>query len=492
MRSLLRILFKPLPFIGGAILFLYIGQKLQIEGNKCEPSKRNKVENLLCISQEINKNIYSEIDLFVNNLYFWYKNDFVQLSRDESFESAERFKNLNKGFNFSFNAQENELKGFLLLSRIEPDLKTPKVELWDLKQQKLLHIWPINSKELTKKLKLKNQDIKVLRFLHPLLLNDGSIITHIQPENENTQLLKFDYCGNLLKYIADGSGYHHSIEKINVNGIENIFVPTAKVSQTSEFYANYKNFSDNYRNEGIAILDSDLEIKEIIPLDKIFYSAGLLEYVNNKEGNLRNDVYHLNDVHPYFNDEGELNLLLSMRNFGLLSYNHYLKKVNWATSGLTSRQHDITPFLSEKNIFTVFDNGNELNQPDNDFKGNSIVMIDFSKVNNKKGASYLLGRNPSLEGLFIKRFDFLKLPKNLVPKTISEGRGRFIDESKIYIEETNHGRAFVYDFKKDKFDWNYINKGKKGYSSFLGWSRFLDTIPSSLPEKNTCSSIKSN
>ena len=74
MRSLLRILFKPLPFIGGAILFLYIGQKLQIEGNKCEPSKRNKVENLLCISQEINKNIYSEIDLFVNNfaVFFYY------------------------------------------------------------------------------------------------------------------------------------------------------------------------------------------------------------------------------------------------------------------------------------------------------------------------------------------------------------------------------------------------------------------------------------
>ena len=53
------------------------------------------------------------------------------------------------------------------------------------------------------------------------------------------------------------------------------------------------------------------------------------------------------------------------------------------------------------------------------------------------------------------------------------------------MEETNKGRAFVFDLKSNKLEWSYINKGGNGLSSFLGWSRFLEEIPDVMKTNKT-------
>ena len=94
-------------------------------------------------------------------------------------------------------------------------------------------------------------------------------------------------------------GYHHSIERDKEG---NIYAPTATIPNPSEYFANYRDFPAGYRNEGIAILNKDLELKEVIPLDKIFYSIGLLNYINAPHSAFKRDPYHLNDIHPYKDD----------------------------------------------------------------------------------------------------------------------------------------------------------------------------------------------
>ena len=473
--------YQSLSIFGAVIFFTYGGQKLANLENICIRDQ-NKFFEGLCYAQKVNRKIYSEINFFIGTVKILYRGT-KRAPRWASSSSLDRFSEYNSGFDFSYDAKKGINKGFLLLSRIDPDLKIPKVELWDLTQQSIIHTWKFNSREIRENIKIDNKDWEVLRFLHPLLLEDGSIVTHPQPENDNTQLLKFDYCGNLTNIKANKLGYHHSIE---MDGNNKIYVPTARVTQESKFYNNYKKFPKSFRNEGIAILDSDLVLEEVIALDEIFDSIGLLSYVNSRFNDYKNDPYHLNDIHPYKDKKGNLNLLLSMRHFGLMSYNLNSKKVNWYARGLTDFQHDITPFLGSKEIFTVFDNGDFKNKPLNKFKGNTIVKLDFSALESFNDRTVIFGKDPNLDGLKITRYEFSDLEPNLKPRSSTEGRGRFIDKSRVFIEETNHGRAFVYNLDSNNLEWSYINKGKNGYSSFLGWSRYLKNIPEVFERKKLC------
>ncbi len=484
LTKLLKKLVNPVSFVGAAVFFSYAGQNLEsngyIKGNCFNTKPISK--KILCFSQRINRKIDSEIDLLLKNIKFENKS-VVIAKRTQSITTKDRFKRYKGGFDFSYPSEKGSERGYLLLSRVDPDLDIPRIELWDLTKQNIVHEWKINVDKILKNYKLVHTaDENAFRLVHPLLLEDGSIIAHPMPGFLRTPLLKFDYCGNLSRFKDDGLGYHHSID-IDQEG--NIYVPTATIPNDSEYFSNYKNFPKKYRNEGIAILNTDLELKEVIPLDQIFHSVGLLNYINNPNSEFKRDPYHLNDIHPYKDDQGDLNLLLSLRYFGLISYNYNNKKVNWISRGLTEKQHDITPYLGSKNIFTIFDNGSDFNHPRKNFKGNTIVKIEFPKQVNETPL-ILFGEAPKLNNVKITRYDFTSLRKELVPFTPSQGRGRFIDESRIFIEETNNGRAFVFNIETNTLEWSYINMGENGISSFLGWSRHLKEIPDVMKSNKSC------
>ena len=484
--KILKNLLTSLSFIGAAIFFSYLGQNLESNGyikESClnaEPISKK----LICFAQRINRRIDFEIDLFLKRLRIT-KKGILTANRVQILSNLDRFKEYKSGFDFSYLPEKGSKKGYLLLSRIDPNLNVPRIELWDLTQQRNIHEWKIDVNKIIKENKLvEKADENALRFLHPLLLDDGSLITHPMPEINNfkTPILKFNYCGILTIFKEDGLGYHHSIENDKEG---NIYVPTASIPSRSEYFSNYESFPDNYRNEGIAILDKDLFLKEVLPLDKIFHSVGLLNYINAPHSQFKLDPYHLNDIHPYKDDNQDLNLLLSLRYFGLISYNYNKRKVNWISRGLTQKQHDITPYLGSKNIFTVFDNGSKFNHPTESFKGNTIVKIEFPKIINERPI-VIFGETPKLNNVKITRYDFTILDKELIPYTATEGRGRFIDKYRIFIEETNNGRAFVFNINSNKLEWSYINKGENGLSSYLGWSRYLEKIPDVMKRKKSC------
>ena len=95
------------------------------------------------------------------------------------------------------------------------------------------------------------------------------------------------------------------------------------------------------------------------------------------------------------------------------------------------------------------------------FKGNTIVKIDFSRLADSNNPTIIFGKSRELGNISVEVFDFSDLEENQIPNSTSEGRGRFIDKSRIFIEETNLGRAFVYNLKTKKLEWTYINKGKR-------------------------------
>jgi len=482
--KLLKNLVTPASFIGAAVFFSYAGQNLESNGYIKESCFNTKPisKKIICFAQRINRRIDFEIDLLLKNIKFENKK-VVIVKRTQQINTLNRFKRYKGGFDFSYPSENGSKRGYLLLSRIDGDLDIPRIELWDLTKQNMIHEWKINVTKFIEETSIvKKVDKKALRFLHPLLLKDGSILVNPMPGNKKTALLQFNYCGKLSRFKDDGLGYHHSIESDQEG---NIYAPTATIPNDSEYFSYYKNFPDNYRNEGIAILNKDLELEEVIPLDQIFHSIGLLNYINNPSSAFKRDPYHLNDVHPYKDDKGDLNLLLSLIYFGLISYNYKNKKVNWISRGLTEKQHDITPYLGSKNIFTIFDNGSDFNHPRESFKGNTIVKIEFPKKVNETPL-ILFGEAPKLNNVKIKRYDFTSLGEELVPFTRTEGRGRFIDQSRIFIEETNNGRAFVFNLESNELEWSYINKGKNGVSSFLGWSRHLKEIPDVMKTKKSC------
>ena len=466
-----KVVYSILSISGGILLYtvaIKIGDYYKKTG-QC--SSNQSIIKISCLATKTGDKLFTNI----KNL-----GDIFPGSRLISKGSKERFKNQKEGFQFNYPKNSNIVEGYILLSKYDPNLYIPKIELWDLNAQELIHSWDIDIDKLKDEVKLPTSVLGALRLLHPLILEDGSIITHTQPEFFNTPLLKFDNCGKLVKQISGNYGFHHSIE-IDKKG--DIIVPTTTTNKTETFYKNYIDFKKDknlpYRNEAIAILDNNLNIKEIIPLDEIFHSIGLLNDVNSPTQKFTNDPYHLNDIHPHINEFGETIYYLSMRHYGLVAYNKTKKKVDWVIKGLTDLQHDITPINFLKNSVSIFDNGARRNTPLGEFKGNTIVKLTFPFKNDDE-TMFLLGRNLDKQGVSVNVIDFSTLPKEEIPDSQTEGRGRFLNNKNIFIEETNHGRAFQYDVKNEKFMWTYLNKSASGNTYSLGWSRYYEKLPDRL------------
>ena len=454
--------------LGGLISFSYLLKRgdLLNSRNKCENAKI--INNVACKTSQTANLIFKELNN-VKNLFPGRRLEYVQ--------GFNQYKNEISGFEFNYPKNSEAVKGFLLLSRYHPDTLNPAIELWDLNKQKLIHFWNINLEELSSE--MTSEDRSRLRLKHPLLLKDGSLIT--TPTINNAPVLKYNKCGYLINKNED-YGYHHSIE-IDESGL--VYIPVDNSKVKSIFYKNYKSFRGKkefgkeriYRDEAISILDKDLNLKEIIPLDEIFYSVGLLHDANSSLIDDWADPYHLNDIHPFTNKKGEKILYLSMRNYGLMSFNQTKNKVEWVMRGVADLQHDITPVPNKKNTISIFDNGVEKNTPLGSFRGNSLIEIEFPQSNNTK---YYLGRKLEDQGLSQKRINFSNLPLNLIPNSTTQGRGRFLENGNLFIEATNQGKIFEYDPVNKKVLWTYLNKGKSGKIYMLSWSRYYEELPKGL------------
>ncbi len=459
-----------------------------------------KIANLSIITKNPIKK-FAEISEYPINFIFTGLRDIKKLKENFYFQyiltptkplisekiNAKRFKKYNPKFTFNYEPNANQNSGFLILSAVNPVNGDPFVELWDLNKQNKLYRYDVSRIEILKELNMNSNLLSKIRLIHPLILPDLSFIAMV---GRGEAIIKIDKCGKIINW-NKGYGFHHSIEK---DSNENIYAPISYFPD-EKYYKNYGYDSrKKFRNEGFAILDQELNIKEIYSMGDILRKAGLLEDAMSSLHPISNP-FHINDVVPLISEEsGDKAVYLSLRHYGLLAYNIDKKKLIWVIKGATDFQHDINILDQTGEAITIFDNGKRDIKSPHDFSNNSFLKIsNLPNLNSHEKTKYFLGRDLKSQGLDIIRYDFKNLPESLRPKTATQGHGKFSsNESKLFIEEADHGRLFEIDMKTKKFLWTYVNKSEKNSTPFfISWSRRIENLPFKVNsiEKDKCKNI---
>jgi len=284
-----------------------------------------------------------------------------------------------------------------------------------------------------------NIDNSTVRFeyRHPLILNDGSLISH----TEYSPLFKIDLCSNLI-WINEEEAFHHSLM---IDHERNIWVP-------SIMYPYSRYVAEKIKSQGFF----DDAIVKINSKGEIIYKKSVIEIlIENKilDDNFINDAnmdpIHINDIEPVFNDgdywkKGDL--FLSLRHKS--SIVHFRPSTNEVINYITgpfSQQHDVD--IISLNEISIFNNNNYIIGNGNH---SEILIYNFETKNFKKVFNDQL-----------KKENF---------KTYTEGLSHFFKDGALFVEEQNHGRIMIFDKNKKK-EIEYINKDDNGDIGFISWSR---------------------
>ncbi len=355
-----------------------------------------------------------------------------------------------------FNGTPNLNESYLLLARIDGDLKEGIVELVDLSNFKVLHTWnpDINkfnrSIENVNEFKFLNRDANNSRqkLLHPLLTNEGDLLFNEGP------LRKIDYCSNLIFQNVNNK-FHHSLEK-DVDG--NLWVPSHLFPQSLpiEKVGSKAIFEGGYVDDAIVKLSADGEILYEKSVSQILIENGL-EYLlfAARIEQFSPDPIHLNDIQPV-NFDGEFwkkgDVFLSLRNQSMvLLYRPSTNKIIWKGTGPFFWQHDVD-ILNDHKI-SIFNNNAKIFANGLAVDGhNGVIIYDFKK---NVYSSYL-------SDSFIKN-DI---------KTKFQGRSEILPNGDLFVEETNYGRTLYFN-SDGSLRWTHVNKSNKGGIYNLSWSRIL-------------------
>ena len=385
-------------------------------------------------------------------------------------DTRSRFNNLKNGFNFYYLKNERPNAGYLLLSRGEPEKNgKSSIELWDLNTQELINKYKIDLKNIRKNIPY---DIgSETQFRHPLLLEDGSIITSVV--GGVNPLIKLDKCGNLLAYNAS-ENFHHSLE-VDENSV--IYSP---IKLKSEIY-------DITLDDGYVTLDENLNLIDKYWLKDIFIK-------NNLTNDLRQTRSHLNDVEPFRRDDGSIILFMSLRDQSrLLAYDPYLNKIIWIIDNAVSKQHDVDVINKrlDKVDISIFDNNSyKFLKEDVSSKSSFInnMVVTFKDLPTRYSGELIYINSPKQYDKFSFDFiDFSYLDENYIPRTSTQGLSDFNKlNNSIMIEESNNGHILEVDLNTNKPLWQFINK-QKGDSKItyqLNWSRRLERLPGKLKKSD--------
>ena len=385
-------------------------------------------------------------------------------------ETLNRFEKLSPGMNFYYAPNKKAKAGFLLISKFAPNKGEPKIELWDLNHQKLIRNYDIDFESI--KRGLNNSNLQKF-WSHPFLNPDGSMLL-TRVGGWDGSIVKVDKCGKYLSHNSDFK-YHHSIEA-DKDG--HIYAPIREATESLDKSLHSEDFID----DGFAILDNNLNILKKYSLLEIYEKEGLLADIYGKNG-FNNDPFHLNDVLPYKRDDGTKIVLLSLRNqSSLIAYDLSEEKIIWKIERATMLQHDID-IISEgdQNIdITIFDN-NTYDYLEPRSKGNEVVIFRNLPIRVEEGFK-LIGDKYEHKKFNIQRISFTEIAKKYQPVTLTAGRSDLIQANKsVMIEESNFGRLVEIDLENKEILWQYVNKkGPNELPFLLSWSRRYETLPFSI------------
>ena len=314
-----------------------------------------------------------------------------------------------------------------MISRYDQKTDTNVVELLDLNLQEIIYKWSNNSHDTID---------------HPLLLDDGSLITK---DYSSGNLIKIDKCSE-TKILNSNVFLHHSTE-LDASG--NLWIPIryhpiSKTAKDLDFA------SVGFIDDGIAKLNLNGDL---------LYEKSILEILlENEMGDIifdsppSNDLFHLNDIQPALED-GKFwkknDLFLSLKSQSMIMlYRPSTNKVLWFKKGPWSNQHDVD--IIDNSKISVFDNNRSGKITKNEFSNH--VVYDFE--------------NDSFDYPFTASFNKFKIT------TGTGGISETINDKEILIEETDFGRLMIIDQNTSPI-WSYHNTNEKGESFILSWSRYI-------------------
>lgn len=350
---------------------------------------------------------------------------------------------------------QNTRNALLVLPRYDGNQLRSIVEIIDLNSFETIHTYKHDIDGMNKKVtntlehpRLK-KDKNELRFLyqHPLVLNDGSLISHYN----KTPLFKIDFCSN-LKWINDEERFHHS-QMLDVDG--NIWVPSTLFPYSKLIRTNFGNDASSFgfEDDSIAKISTDGDI--------LFQKSVAEMLIENKfmrdDYNLVNyhDPIHLNDIEPAFTTtkywkKGDV--FLSIRHLSaIVHYRPSTDKVINYFEGPFSMQHDVD-IISDKEI-AIFNNNNPATKNQPGFCCAEILIYNFETKT------------------YTKKFNPQMIENKI--RTRSEGLADYLKDGSIMVEEQNHGRIIFFD-KNGNVEWEYVNKDDKGNVYSISWSRIIE------------------
>lgn len=361
-------------------------------------------------------------------------------------ESTQRFDGKG-GWSMTPAMKGHALQGYLLLSRISGDADQSSIELLDLSDFSIRHVWLPDADKLLGDVVIRSRLAQPQRFtrkwfrvFHPLLLPDGDLII-----KNDSPLLRVDGCSR-RKWVQAQDIFHHST---NLAGDGTIWVPSV-IEPTRQ------STDPEFEDDGIVqISPADGRILFEKSAADILVKNGFMPLLFGA-GAYTDDPTHVNDIQPVLADgpywkKGDL--FISIRNRSLLLlYRPSEDRVLWSKQGPWMGQHDID--IIDDHTIAVFDNGTYDRGKGDMLQGtNEIMFYDFA--------------NHTLTS------PYKDVMKALDIRTVTEGLYEFLPGGEVIIEEENSGRIVILDKDKTLLA-EFVNRASDGKVYYLGWSRYVD------------------
>ncbi len=345
----------------------------------------------------------------------------------------------------------------LLMARYDGNLKRSVVELVDLNDFSVFHTFKPNIDEFNDKADTSKEEFKNLlrdvsakraRIWHPLLTSEGELLFNLM------QLVKIDFCGNLL-WTNDEDVFHHSN---NIDHEGNYWVP----SRIFPFSLDKKLIGDkidNYFDDAITKISKDGKILYQKSVSEILIENNHKSLIFGTNYVFSIDPIHLNDIQPAMNDSlfwNKGDLFLSLRHMSLIL--HFRPQTNQLINvirGPFFHQHDVD-IISEKEI-SIFNN-NSFNSHFDEIilSNNEVVVYNFET----------------------KQFyqKFAESMKKHSLKTVKNGLSEILNDGSMIVEETDYGRILFFN-KDGELEWEFINKADNDKTYLVNWIRVINNKP---------------
>lgn len=361
---------------------------------------------------------------------------------------AERTARLDgkSGWNVLQPAEGGRSEGYLLLSRYSGDAHSAVIELVDLTDLSVHHVWQPDADVLLSDAVLESAitersrwNTALFRAAHPLLLPDASLIL----KDHETPLMRVDACANML-WREESDIYHHST---NIDADGNIWVPT-RIEPSS------RASTERYNDDALAEVSPEGQLLQTISLTDIFVDNGLRPLIFGA-GAFMADTFHLNDIEPVLADgpywkKGDL--FVSMRHKSMIMlYRPSTGKIIWSQQGPWMAQHDVD--VIDDHTIAVFDNrAYDMGQGWYVDGTNDIKFYDFRT-----------GITTSPYEEVLREADVVTLTEGLFDKT---------DSGRVIVEEENSGRLLIIG-RDGRLAAEYVNRAGDGKVYAMGWSRWI-------------------